>query len=55
MRRVIARIALVALAAPMLGGCAVSLFSDTTDDADSARLDRLEARIDAAEKASGVR
>lgn len=55
MRRAIARIALVALAAPMLGGCAVSLFSDTSKSDDSERLDRLEARMDAAEKAAGVR
>jgi hypothetical protein len=55
MRRVIARIALVALAAPALGGCAVSLFSDTSKGGDEERISRLETRMDAAEKASGVR
>jgi len=49
---VVLRVALVAALFLPLGGCAVSLFSDTKmGDAEEERIGALEKRMDAVEKA----
>lgn len=56
MTRRLATFVLLAAGALPLGGCSIQLFShDRTDGADPDRLDLLERRMEAVEKAIGTR
>ena len=55
MRRVIVRVAFAMVAAGSVGGCAISLFSDSKAPDMDADLTKLEQRMDAVEQALGPR